>query len=80
MKEYFNIDDNIIKVHLEKNEKICLKMQINDLIIRQIVYNKNFEGFNAFATINADRVRFYCKLTTPFIMEKKYRHITYCLN
>jgi len=80
MKELFNINDNIIKVHLEKNKKICLKMQINDTIIRQIVYNKNFEGINEFATINVNRVRFLLQTDPPFIINQKYRFITYCLN
>ena len=80
MKEIFNIKDDKIEVSLEKNEKICLNMQINNSVIKQIVYNKNYVGINEFATINVNRVRFYCKLTTPFIIRPKYRFITYSLN
>ena len=55
-------------------------MQINNSVIKRIVYNKNYVGINEFATINVNRVRFYCQLTTPFIIGPKYRFITYCLN
>jgi len=80
MEELYNIDNNRIKVHLEKNKKICINIQINNTIIRQVVYNKSYEGFNAFATINVNRVKFFCELTTLFINNKKYRLITYFLN